>query len=95
MRIRSVKRINPPTPVPVFDITVHGTENFKLAYGPYVHNSKDVSDAVAGVVYGLTMRREIWGMFNIPIVTLLNRSMVAKVAAEGGAEDSAVEAKEN
>lgn len=57
--------------------------------------SKDVSDAVAGVVYGLTMRREIWGMFNIPIVTLLNRSMVAKVAAEGGAEDSAVEAKEN
>lgn len=40
--------------------------------------SKDVSDAVAGVVYGLTMRREIWGMFNVPIVTLLNRSGNAK-----------------
>lgn len=44
--------------------------------------SKDVSDAVAGVVYGLTMRREIWGMFNIPIQTLLNRSVAAQVAAD-------------
>lgn len=50
-----------------------------------VQGSKDVSDSVAGVVYGLTMRREIWGMFNIPITTLLNRSLTAKVAA--GAED--------
>jgi hypothetical protein len=29
--------------------------------------SKDVSDAMAGVVYGLTMRREIWLRHNIPI----------------------------
>ena len=30
--------------------------------------SKDCSDAVAGVVQGLTLRREIWGMFGIPLV---------------------------
>ena len=27
--------------------------------------SKDCSDAVAGVVFGLTMRREIWSMYNV------------------------------
>lgn len=70
MRIKSVKRVQLPTPVPVFDITVHGTENFKLAYGPYVHNSKDCSDSLAGVVYGLTMRREIWGMYGIQPVQI-------------------------
>lgn len=31
------------------------------------HSSKDVSDSLAGVVYGLTMRREIWGLHNIPL----------------------------
>lgn len=87
MRIRSVKRINPPTPVPVFDITVHGTENFKLAYGPYVHNSKDVSDAVAGVVQGLTMRREIWGMFGVPIQTFVNRMQRIEEIGNGSNQD--------
>jgi hypothetical protein len=29
--------------------------------------SKDVADAFAGVVYGLTMRRETWGMHGVPI----------------------------
>ncbi len=30
--------------------------------------SKDCSDAMAGVAFGLTNRREVWGMFGIPIV---------------------------
>lgn len=34
------------------------------------HGSKDCSDAVASVVYGLTTRREVWGMFKIPLVRL-------------------------
>lgn len=29
--------------------------------------SKDCADALAGVVYGLTMRREIWGLHRIPL----------------------------
>jgi hypothetical protein len=32
--------------------------------------SKDCSDALAGVVYGLTMRREIWGMFGVPLISI-------------------------
>lgn len=32
--------------------------------------SKDISDAMAGCVYGLTMRREIWHMYDVPIVKL-------------------------
>ena len=43
--------------------------------------SKDVSDSLAGVVYGLSMRREIWGMFNIPIQTLINRVSAAQIEA--------------
>lgn len=30
--------------------------------------SKDISDALAGVVYGLTMRREIWGLYGVSIL---------------------------
>ena len=31
-----------------------------------IRESKDISDALAGVVYGLTMRREIWAKHGIP-----------------------------
>lgn len=31
------------------------------------HSSKDISDALAGVVYGLTTRREVWSMYDIPL----------------------------
>jgi hypothetical protein len=33
------------------------------------HGSKDCAHAVAGVVHGLTMRREFWAHFGIPIVS--------------------------
>ena len=29
--------------------------------------SKDVSDALAGVVFGCTMRREYWGLYKVPV----------------------------
>jgi hypothetical protein len=32
--------------------------------------SKDVSDSMAGVAYGITMRRETWLMYDIPIVKM-------------------------
>jgi hypothetical protein len=35
----------------VWDITVDGTHNFALANGIFVHNSKDVADAVCGAIY--------------------------------------------
>lgn len=34
--------------------------------------SKDCSDALAGVVYGLTMRREIWGLYRVPLLAIPN-----------------------
>jgi hypothetical protein len=34
------------------------------------NGSKDVSDALAGVVYGLTMRREVWAMFGIKVMSI-------------------------
>jgi hypothetical protein len=34
------------------------------------NGSKDVSDSLAGVVYGLTMRREIWAQFGVQAVQL-------------------------
>ncbi len=44
------------------------TKTGKIDHPP--GNSKDCAGAVAGVVYGLTMRREIWGMHHIPILSI-------------------------
>lgn len=35
-----------------------------------VTGSKDCADSLAGVTFGLTMRREIWGMYGIPLLRL-------------------------
>jgi len=67
MKVKSVRRVALQEPVPVYDIEVPDNHNFKLAVGPFVHNSKDLSDALAGVIYGLSMRREIWVMHGISI----------------------------
>jgi len=67
VRIKSSRIVRLEEPVPVYDVSVKGTENFKLADGPFVHNSKDVADALSGVVYGLTMRREIWAQYGVPL----------------------------
>jgi hypothetical protein len=42
------------------------TKTSKVDHPP--NGSKDCADAVSGVIYGLTMRREIWGMHGIPLV---------------------------
>ena len=43
-----------PVPMDVWDIEVDHYHNFALTSGIFVHNSKDVTDAVAGVVHMLT-----------------------------------------
>jgi hypothetical protein len=40
--------------------------------------SKDLSDALAGIVYGLTMRREMWGLYRIPVL-MIPQSVYASV----------------
>lgn len=44
------------------------TKKGKVDHPP--HGSKDLSDALAGVVYGLTMRREIWSLFGIKVFSI-------------------------
>jgi hypothetical protein len=44
------------------------TKKAKIDHPP--GGSKDVSDALAGVVYGLTMRREIWALYGVQSVQL-------------------------
>lgn len=43
-----VKRLKLKEPVPVYDLSVPATQNFALAAGVVVHNSKDIADTLAG-----------------------------------------------
>jgi len=47
-------------PTDVYDLTVSGTDNFALDSGVFVHNSKDVSDAVCGVVHTIMSDETNW-----------------------------------
>jgi len=75
MKVTSVRRITLSEPVPVFDLTVDEHHNFKLADGCYVHNSKDVADALAGVVTGLSTSRFVWAQHGIPIAEEFRQSV--------------------
>lgn len=70
MKVKAIRRVTLPEPVPVYDLSVPGPENFKLFNGPFVHNSKDCADAVAAVTYGLTMRREFWAMYGVSLANI-------------------------
>ena len=65
MRIKSIRRLKLRAKVPVYDITVPETENFCLANGVVVHNSKDVSDAVAGVNHTVIAHKDESGSIEV------------------------------
>ena len=50
--------------VPVFDIEVPLTSNFALSAGVFVHNSKDVMDAVVGAVWDALQEESLNGVNN-------------------------------
>jgi len=56
------------------------TKKNKIDHPP--QGSKDVSDAMAGVVFGLTMRREIWLRHQIPLQRI-PASLSAKAQTKG------------
>ena len=56
IKIKSVKLIQLSNPVEVYDITTKNS-TFCLTGGEVVHNSKDVSDAVAGAIYNLSLMK--------------------------------------
>jgi len=65
MLIKSIKIIKLKEKVPVYDITVPETQNFCLANGVVVHNSKDVADAVTGVVHTVIAHRSESGSIEV------------------------------
>ena len=82
VKVRRVTPVKLGAAVPVYDLTVHNTHNFCLSNGAVVHNSNDISDALAGVVYGLTCRKEIWLRHN------LNPSFIPMSVQEAVKKDS-------
>lgn len=73
MRVKKINKVKLDEKVPVYDLSVTDLENFVLANGCVVHNSKDVADSFAAVIYGLTTRLEIWHRFNVPVNQLLRQ----------------------
>lgn len=45
-------------PIPVFDMEVPETHNFLLSAGVFVHNSKDMSDSLAGALWNATLHKQ-------------------------------------
>jgi len=58
--ITQVEVVSHAVPIPVYDLGAYPNENFCLANGAVVHNSKDVADSMAGVLYGLITRGDLW-----------------------------------
>ena len=50
-KVRAVVPVKLDDSVPVYDLEVDRYHNFALSAGVFVHNSKDLADAVAGAVH--------------------------------------------
>lgn len=51
MKIKKVTKLKLEEKIPVYDLTVNETHNFALGNGIFVHNSKDISDAICGACF--------------------------------------------
>ena len=51
-----IKRYNDVAPV--YDLEIEDNHNFALAAGVFVHNSKDMSDSLAGALYNATLHKQ-------------------------------------
>ena len=51
-----INRYNDVTPV--YDLEIEDNHNFALAAGVFVHNSKDMSDSLAGALYNATLHKQ-------------------------------------
>lgn len=58
VRIKSVETIICSNPIPVYDMEVPETSNFLLEAGVFVHNSKDMSDSLAGALWNATLHKQ-------------------------------------
>ena len=51
-----IKRYNDA--IPVYDLEIEDNHNFALAAGVFAHNSKDMSDSLAGALYNATLHKQ-------------------------------------
>lgn len=56
--ISDIRIIKYPIPIPVYDIEVVDNHNFLLNAGVFVHNSKDLSDSLAGALFNATLHKQ-------------------------------------
>ena len=55
-KVVSIKYIHKPCRV--YDLEIQDNHNFALAAGVFVHNSKDLSDSLAGALYNATLHKQ-------------------------------------
>ena len=55
--VKSIEIIKFSDPMPVFDMEIPKTHNFLLDVGIFVHNSKDMSDSLAGALYNASLHK--------------------------------------
>ena len=75
MKIKSSKLIKLSEKVPVYDIEVSETSNFKLAAGVVVHNSKDISDALIGSIYSCQENSTYSKAYNDEMINSMKSTM--------------------
>ena len=56
--VSDIRIIKYPIPIPVYDIEVVDNHNFLLDAGVFVHNSKDLSDSLAGALFNATLHKQ-------------------------------------
>jgi hypothetical protein len=69
-------------PCRVYDLEIEDNHNFALAAGVFVHNSKDLSDAVAGWVWNATLHND-----GVPVAT--SKKVNAMLAVNTGRNNPA------
>lgn len=83
-KVRAVIPVTLPDPVKVYDLEVDEWHNFALCSGVFVHNSKDLSDAWAGVIYYLAENGRA-GRLLPPSKGFMEPTVPTKMAQTGGA----------
>ena len=58
VKIQHIEILKYSDPIPVFDMEVPETHNFLLECGVFVHNSKDMSDSLAGALWNATLHKQ-------------------------------------
>lgn len=58
LAITNIEIIQLDESVPVYDMEVPETSNFLLSAGVFVHNSKDMSDSLAGALWNATLHKQ-------------------------------------